>query len=201
MAKTASQPTTYDVKPATAARFADVTTILGPKKAGAQGCWCLAYLLGHTEESKLVGPERAEHMASLCRRRVHAPGVLAYADGEVVGWAGIVPRSELHEYTHGRRYGAQDDVDAWTIYCLRVRAGLGRRGVATALIEGAVAYAASKGAPAVDAYPVDNDGAKVDRTLASVGTRPMFERAGFAVLRRVDGTRDGFAQVVMRREL
>jgi GNAT superfamily N-acetyltransferase len=195
---------TVDIRPATAARFEDVVTILGPKREGAQGCWCLGYRLGHPEESELVGARaRSEAMHALCRRRSHAPGVLAYADDEVVGWAAISPREELAEFTRAARYqvGTGDDDDPWVAFCFRVRAGHGRQGVARALLIGAVEYAAERGAGAVIGYPVDNHGERVDRTLASVGTRAMFERAGFAAVAELPGRRSGFAQVLMRREV
>ncbi len=85
------------------------------------------------------------------------------------------------------------------LWCFRVRAGHGRKGIATALVEAATDYATSKGAAEVVGYPLDNDGGKVDRTLASVGTRRMFEQAGFTVDGHLDGKRDGFRQAVMRR--
>ena len=53
-----------------------------------------------------------------------------------------------------------------------------------ALVAGAVDFARANGAPAVEAYPVDNGDRKVDLTMAYVGTRKLFERAGFAVGRR-----------------
>ncbi|MEI2775110.1 MAG: GNAT family N-acetyltransferase [Tetrasphaera sp.] len=191
----------FEVKPATGARFADVCTILGPKKPGAQGCWCLGYRLGHAEEQKLVGPARAEFVGGLCRRRAHAPGVLAYADGDVVGWAAVSPLSELHESSTSKRYPHIDDQDVWIVFCFRTRAGQGKQGVAHALLAGAVEYAASKGAPAIEGYPVDNDGAKIDRTFAYPGTRAMFERAGFRKVGDVAGKHGGFTRVVMRKVL
>lgn len=191
----------FEVEPATAARFDDVVTILGPKRERAQGCWCLGYRLGHPEESELVGASaRSEAMRTLCRRRSHAPGVLAYDDGEVVGWAAISPRSELAEISRAKRYQlAEDEGDPWVAFCFRVRAGHGGQGVAAALLAGAVEYAAERGASAVVGYPVDNRGGKVDRTLASVGTRGMFEKAGFTMVAELTGQRSGFPQVLMRR--
>ena len=44
-----------------------------------------------------------------------------------------------------------------------------------------MAYAVRRGAPAVEGYPVDNAGQKVDLTMAYVGTRKLFEDAGFVL--------------------
>jgi len=51
----------------------------------------------------------------------------------------------------------------------------------------------------VEAYPVDNDGAKVDLTMAYVGTRAMFERAGFSKVADTTSVLNGFPRLLMRR--
>ena len=71
--------------------------------------------------------------------------------------------------------------------------------LAGALLEGAVAYAAQRGAPVVEGYPVDNRGEKVDLTMAYVGTRKLFEDAGFTLASETDATSAGFPRVIMRR--
>jgi len=57
------------------------------------------------------------------------------------------------------------------------------------------------GAPAVEGYPVDNRGRKVDLTMAYVGTRVLFERAGFSKAADTDAVSGGFPRVLMRRAL
>ena len=73
--------------------------------------------------------------------------------------------------------------------------------ISHALLAGAVDYAAEKGAPAVEGYPVDNKGQKVDLTMAFVGTRAVFERAGFTKAADTDAIAGGFPRVLMRRSL
>jgi hypothetical protein len=82
------------VRPATAARFDDVATMLGPKNPDSSVCWCLSHRLDWKTNRALAGPARGEYVQKLCRRKV-APGVLAYAEAEVAGWAAVAPRSEL----------------------------------------------------------------------------------------------------------
>ena len=89
----------------------------------------------------------------------------------------------------------------WNVFCVRVRPGFRGRGITGQLIEGAVAFAAEHGAPAVEAIPVDNDGAKVDLTMAFVGTRAMFEAAGFTKVADTRSVTAGLPRVVMRRSL
>ena len=62
-------------------------------------------------------------------------------------------------------------------------------------------YARSQGAPAIEGYPVDNKGEKVDLTMAYVGTRKLFERAGFSKASDTDSVSGGFPRVLMRLDL
>ena len=62
-------------------------------------------------------------------------------------------------------------------------------------------FARDAGAPAIEGYPVDNRGKKVDLTMAYVGTRKLFEKAGFKKAADTDSTLDGFPRVLMRLDL
>ncbi len=159
---------TVETAPATADRFDDVAVLLGPKNPASSVCWCLSHRLDARTNRELVGPARGEHVRSLCSRDV-APGVLAYDDDQVVGWAAVAPRSEL-PFARSRKIPHVDDLPVWSLWCVRVRPGFRGRGIASSLLEGAVAYARQNGAPAVEGYPVDNQGRRVDLTMAYVGT-------------------------------
>lgn len=190
---------TVRIDPATAARFDDAATILAPKRAGAQGCWCLSYRLPPAQNDALRAPHRGEELRRLCGRPTHAPGVLAYDGDEPVGWASIAPRGEFAGLDP-RRFPERED-DTWVLTCFRVRAGHTRQGVAHALLAGAVEHAASKGAAAVEAYPVDARGDRIDRTQASVGTVELFARAGFEVVGDTGYHVGGHARVIVRKDL
>jgi GNAT superfamily N-acetyltransferase len=136
---------------------------------------------------------------NLCRRKV-PPGVLAYDGDEVVGWAGIAPRADL-PVSRSTKIKAVDDLPVWSIFCVRVRPGFRGRGISLDLVRGAVELARSFGAPGVEAVPVDNAGQKVDLTMAFVGTRELFERAGFTKVADTDSVTAGFRRVVMRLPL
>ena len=187
------------VRPATKARFGDVATMLGPKNPGASVCWCLSHRLDAKTNRSLTGRARGEYVKMLCGRRA-APGVLAYADGEVAGWAAVAPRSEL-PFARSAKIPRVDDLPVWSVWCIRVRPGYRGRGISHTLLDGAVAYARSRGAPAIEGYPVDNQGKKVDLTMAYVGTRKLFEDAGFTKAADTTSVFGGFPRVVMRLDL
>jgi GNAT superfamily N-acetyltransferase len=188
-----------EVRPATRARFGDVAIMLGPRNPDSSVCWCLSHRLDWKTNRELVGPARGEYVRKLCSRRV-APGVLGYQDGEVVGWAAVAPRSEL-PFARSTKIPHVDLLPVWSVWCIRVRPGHRGKGISYALLDGAVRYARSQGAPAVEGYPVDNQGRKVDVTMAYVGTRKLFEAAGFTKAADTDSASGGFPRVLMRLDL
>lgn len=186
-----------DVQPAT--EFDDVATLVGPKKPTSNVCFCLSYRIGSKENNELRGPARADRVRELCRQDP-PPGVIAYLDDEPVGWAALQPRRDT-SFATNRRIPHVDDVDVWSLWCIRVRPGHRKRGISHALVEGAVAYARERGAPAVESYPVDNRGERVDLTMAYVGTKSLFEKAGFSQVSETRSVLNGFPRVLMRLDL
>jgi GNAT superfamily N-acetyltransferase len=75
------------------------------------------------------------------------------------------------------------------------------RGVSHALLAGAIEFARSGGAPALEGYPVDRRGERVDLTMAYLGTRALFERTGFRKVADTSSVPDGFPRVLMRLDL
>lgn len=187
------------VLPAALERFDDVATMLGPKNPTSSVCWCLSHRVDAKTNRQLVGPARGEYVRELCGRDV-APGVLAYEDDEVVGWAAVAPRTEL-PFARSTKIPHIDDLPVWSVWCIRVRPGHRGKGMSHRVLQGAVTYAREQGAPAVEGYPVDNQGAKVDPTMAYVGTRALFERAGFFKAADTGAVSGGFPRVVMRLDL
>jgi GNAT superfamily N-acetyltransferase len=112
----------------------------------------------------------------------------------------VHPRNDT-SFARNRLIPHVDDLDVWSLWCFRVRPGHRKQGISHALIDGAVAYAKERGAPAVEGYPVDNGGKKVNLTMAYVGTRTLFENAGFVKAADTGSVLDGFPRVLMRLDL
>ena len=192
---------TWETHPVTPDRFDDFADIVNPNRR-AYSCWCLSHRLRAQEIRELGGDgpdDREKAMRALCERE-HPPGVVTYLDGVAVGWCNIGPRSEIPRLVHSTLILPTDDVPVWSIICVVVRSGHRRKGVVGHLLEGAVAYAAANGAPAVEAHPVDPPG-RMDTTMAFVGTRSMFEKAGFSVVGTTDAVASKMPRLVMRRTL
>ena len=185
-----------EIRPASV--FDDVATMVGPKRPDANVCWCLSYRISSKENLSLRGPARAEKVAALIE---HGPiGVLAYDGSEVVGWAAVARRTAT-TFVRSRKIPYVDDLDVWSVWCIRVRPGHRGKGISHSLLAGAVDFARSQGAPAIEGYPVDNRGEKVDLTMAYVGTRALFEKAGFYKASDTSSVVNGFPRVLMRLDL
>lgn len=91
-----------------------------------------------------------------------------------------------------------DELRVWVIPCITVRREARGRGVATALIRAAVAYAKDHGAPAVEAYP-RADGKRVHDEWAFYGTVALFRKAGFTTVRGVLPVPNGWTPRVTMR--
>jgi GNAT superfamily N-acetyltransferase len=186
-----------EVRPATS--FEDVKAMVGPKRPDANVCWCLSYRIPSKQNQALRGTERGDLVRQLVAQDP-PPGVLAYDGGEVVGWAAVHPRADT-SFAGSRKIPHVDDVDVWSVWCIRVRPGYRGKGISHHLLAGAVDMARSFGAPAIEGYPVDNGGRKVDLTMAYVGTRKLFENAGFTKAADTESVLNGFPRVLMRLEL
>ncbi len=185
-----------EVRPATV--FDDVAALVGPKRPDATVCWCLSYRIPGAQNRALSGTERGERMRQLTLEEPQ--GVLAYEGDEPVGWAAVHRRADT-TFATNRRIPHVDDEDAWSVWCIRVRPGHRGRGISHALLAGAVAFARSNGAPVLEGYPVDNRGAKVDLTMAYVGTKASFQDAGFTQAAETRSVLNGFPRVLMRLPL
>ena len=170
------------------------------------GCWCMFPRLTQAETIALPGegsisPRRQKVMTELAKREP-APGLLAYADDEPVGWVAVALRGELNRVDRSRATPRVDDTDVWVIPCVTVRKDIRGRGIAVALIDAAVQYAAQHGAPAVEAYPRAGNERTGDDN-AYFGAEPMFQRAGFKIVRGPleNRPRNWIARVTMRRTI
>jgi GNAT superfamily N-acetyltransferase len=186
-----------EVRPAT--EFEDVRTMVGPKRPDANVCWCLSYRIPSKQNQALRGVERGEFVKQLVAEDP-PPGVLAYDGGEVVGWAAVHPRADT-TFAGNRKIPHVDDTEVWSVWCIRVRPGHRGKGISHHLLKGAIELARSYGAPAIEGYPVDNAGRKVDLTMAYVGTRKLFEDAGFTKAADTGSVLNGFPRVLMRLDL
>ncbi len=188
-----------EVVPATPERWDDIALLFDGDSP--RGCWCQYW----RRSSGAYGAGDPGSGERGLRQEVAAgppaPGVIAYVDGEPAGWCGLGPRATFERLVRSRTIPALDDVPVWSIVCFKVRVGYRRNGVARALLAGAVDYAAAHGAPAVEAYPIDPEGRRLDVAFSYVGFTGMFEAAGFRRIVETDARSAGRPRILMRRDL
>jgi GNAT superfamily N-acetyltransferase len=168
-------------------RFPDLEALFGPRGA-CGGCWCMNWrrTARAYEASKGAGNRDALRALAEAGRPL---GVLAYQDEEPVGWCAVAPRGDFVRLAGSRILAPVDGVPVWSIVCLFVKPTHRRAGLSVGLLREACAYAAARGAPAVEAYPVEPANGTVPDVFASNGVRSAFDRAGFREVARRAPTR------------
>jgi GNAT superfamily N-acetyltransferase len=171
---------------------------------GNSACWCQYWRQsagGYGRGTKAGLDKRiAEHRKSLRAqlKNPSPPGMLAYVEHQPVGWCGFGPRSEMIRLVRSRTIPAIDDLPVWSIVCFLIRVGYRRRGVARALLRGAIQCAREYHAPALEAYPIDPGGTRIDVAFGYVGILSMFEQEGFQRIVETSARSAGLPRWLMR---
>jgi Acetyltransferase (GNAT) family. len=157
----------------------------GHRNTPAYGCWCM-YWRDRTLEH---GTPKKRAMGALVRAGCE-PGLLAYDDGDPVGWVSIAPRDDHGALLRSPQYRPrQQEEGVWSIVCFVVDRPARRRGVAARLVDAAVEHARARGARVIEGYP--------HRSSSDyyMGSLALFERAGFAPVR------DAGKRTIVQRKL
>ena len=139
--------------------------------------------------------ERAKELVEGSKR---PPGLIAYRDGEPVGWAALGPREDYPRLQRGRDTGPIDErAGVWAVPCFFVCENQRGQGIAKGLLRAAVELAATHGASAIEGVPRDPAVRRRSASSSYTGTTGMFAELQFVEIRR----RKPEARVLMRREL
>ncbi|GAA1137859.1 GNAT family N-acetyltransferase [Nesterenkonia lutea] len=177
--------------------FADFHEVVGVKKPGGQGCWCMS-----CRDSRVPNEARPEFMRQLCDQDP-SPGVIGYVDDTPAGWCSVAPRSTYRRLMNSRTIGFLDDRDAWSGVCFVIRPAFRGRGPMHDLLDGAVSHAAAHGAQVVEGYPLEleAEASRVDVISGYVGTTGLFEAHGFHRAAPTAAHSGHRPRWIMRREL
>jgi GNAT superfamily N-acetyltransferase len=185
---------TIHTTPATRERWDDIVTVFGRRGNDPGWCWCQRFMDPPLDGGTLTNNRDALH--DEIESVLLPPGVLAYVDGTPAGWARVKPRTAVPLFQRNRalRRILGDDPGVWWITCFAVDQRHRSLGVATALLEAAVAHAASHGATALEGHPVDTGALKAERVSGSAlftGTMRTFVACGFHEIGRTYVARRG----------
>ena len=173
---------TIRTRPATPERWDDIVTVFGRRGNDPDWCWCQRFMEPPIDGTRLTCPRDA--LRDEVQSASVPPGVLAYIDETPVGWSRVMPRSRVPLVQRNRalRRVLDDDPGTWWITCFAVDRRHRSIGVATALLNAAVAHAARHGATALEGHPVDTGSLQAERVNAAAlftGTMRTFVACGF----------------------
>jgi GNAT superfamily N-acetyltransferase len=185
-----------DVRPATPARWDDLVELFvrpGPRggKPFTDGCWCQFWHLRGKAYDAGWGESNRQRLERQVRSR-RAPGLLAFLDGEPIGWCRLGPREEFERLEASRALARVDDEEVWSVVCFSVYPDAKRRGIASALLHAACAHAAGAGARILEGYAARPEHPNID---SYTGYLPMFLAAGF------ERVADGGRRTIVRRRV
>jgi len=167
----------------------DVRTVFGTR-GDPSTCWCQFFKLSNAEFDGATRDECASMLQQQVRANDPAPGVIAYLDGEPVGWCAVEPKTHYDRLrrstivTEGSREHP-DDASVWAVTCFVVRVGFRKKGIGGTLLRAAVEQARQLGARVIEGYPVDTTiRAKAPSAELYHGTLSLFTAAGFELVSR-----------------
>jgi GNAT superfamily N-acetyltransferase len=176
------------VVPANEASCEDLQQVLGTRGYAAS-CQCQRFKSrGREWDAALVGAEERAFRLRI-QTRCGQPdadstsGLVAYLDGEPVGWCAVEPRTgylRLGRVPWTGRADDKNDDGVWAVTCFIARAGFRRRGITYALARAAAEFARERGARALEGYPmIVEPGQDITWGELHVGSYSVFKAAGF----------------------
>lgn len=180
--------TAITVVPANQASWEDLRTVFG-ERGVPHHCQCQWFKFPSKQWRAMPQEERESQL----RDQTHCgepdskatTGLVAYLDGEPVGWCAVEPRTQYPRLRTMRvpwtgREEDRDDPGVWTVTCFVVRTGYRRRGISRALTEAAVDHARDHGATAVEGYALLTEpGKEIVWGELFVGAKSTYEACGF----------------------
>jgi GNAT superfamily N-acetyltransferase len=167
----------FSIRPLTKERWGDFVRLFGPNGA-CGGCWCMWWRVTRREFEENHGSRNRSAMKRIVDSG-EVPGILAYADGDPVGWCSVAPRERFASLERSRVLRRIDDAPVWSIVCFYVSRDFRGTGLSGVLVRAAVDYVRSEGGRIVEAYPTVPRGRRLQSASSFMGLPSWFERAGF----------------------
>lgn len=179
---------TVAIVPANEASWEDIQQVFG-FRGDAAHCQCQRYKIGVRDWASI--PDEAR--AAMLREQTNCgdpaagstTGLVAYLDGEPVGWCAVEPRVNYPRLLKTRvpwtgRNEDRTDETVWAVTCFAIRVGYRRQGISGALAAAAVDFARANGARVLEAYAMaTRPGEEITWGELHVGSRNVFADAGF----------------------
>lgn len=186
-------PEQLTIVPADEASWDDLRAIFGTTDYPGK-CQCQRYKIRGDQWGSVPGAERAERLREQTGcdnpQARSTSGLVAYLDGEPVGWCAVEPRTAYPRLLSTRtpwtgRSEDKSDDGVWAVTCFVTRKGFRKRGITYALAHATVGFARDRGARALEGYAMlTQPGKEITWGELHVGSREVFADAGFAEVSR-----------------
>jgi GNAT superfamily N-acetyltransferase len=181
-------------QPLTPDTWKDFEKLFG-KRGACAGCWCMWWRLSAKEFEAKKGEANRRAMRRLVRSG-ETPGIIAYLDGEPVGWCSVAPRSHFPRLERSRILRPVDDKPVWSVVCLFISKTHRKTGISVKLLEAAAKFARKSGARIVEGYAVEPKKGRTADVFAFHGPASAYRRTGFREVARRSETRP-----IMRKQV
>jgi GNAT superfamily N-acetyltransferase len=181
------------IVPANKASWEDLELLFGGR-GDHRGCFCQKFKLNtHDWFYKQVSvAQRMRRLREQTRcgeaNAAKTSGLVAYLDGEPVGWCNVEPRSAFIRLGQTPWTGRDEDPrdeSVWCVACFHVRQGFRRQHITYELARAAVEFARKRGAHALEGYAmITEPGKEITWGEVHVGARNAFLAAGFTEVKR-----------------
>lgn len=178
----------------TTERWGDFEQLFGSQGA-CGGCWCMLWRLSKRDFEHQKGDGNRQAMKELVDSG-NVPGLLAYSDGQTVGWCSVSRREDFPALARSRVAKPIDDQPVWSVSCLFVAKQMRGQRLSVKLLKAAVDYVAQQGGRIVEGYPVEPKSDKMPDVFAWTGIASAFLKAGF-----VEAARGSTTRPIMRFEI
>lgn len=181
-ADTALPQDAFEFRPATVRQWGDLQALFS-QMGQSRGCWCMWWRLKRAEFSAQYGEGNRRALQQIVASG-QVPGILAYHQGQAVGWCSVAPREAFPVLDRSHTLKRVDGQPVWSIVCFFVAPSYRGRGLSEALIRAAIAYAEENGATMVEAYPAIPENSADPDAAVYTGVITTFERLGFREVAR-----------------
>jgi GNAT superfamily N-acetyltransferase len=174
------------IEPLTPDRWTDFVSLFErPGLSVARGCYCMYYRRSgsHARPPGITYSEWNKRQLKALVDRGVMPGLVGYEKDRALGWISLGPREDYAKLERSPVMKPIDDKPVWSIICFVVDPEARGRGVAEAMLKGAMSWARKRGVRLLEAYPCDKRKRAHDDSMW-FGAKSMFDRAGFTEVAR-----------------
>jgi len=177
----------YKFFPVTNERWNDFEKLFGEKGACA-GCWCMYWRLKQSVLDAQKGNGNKRAMKKIIGSG-NIPGIIAYAEGEPIGWCSVAPREEFSKLDNSRILKPVDEKSVWSVVCFFIHKAHRKMGLSIVLLNAAKKFVKSSGGKILEGYPIEPKKDKMPDAFAWTGLSAAFLTAGFKEVARRSETR------------